>query len=183
MVFFIFKLIVIIFNFFAMFFIKGEILTPMELFQVNNERKKYTYKIYKFFDYIRFCINWNMFSGLGMDFIDIKITAKTKNGKEDIWYLRRDKKIGLLELNSDHTRVTLSFRYSREGIFFFHKYLIKSLKDFYLKQNDIFLYLKVEKNFYSSFENDEILKSRLKPTYSEILFEWNGVYNVNTGYL
>jgi hypothetical protein len=183
MIFLIFKIIVIIFNFFGIIFIKGEILTPMDIFKINDKRKFYISKIYRFFEYIRYYINWNMFSGLGDNFIDIKITTKTKNGKQDIWYLRKDKNIGSFKLNSNNTRVTLSFRYNIDGYLFFHEYLIEMLKYFYFKQNDVFLYLKVERNFYSSFENRDIVESRSKPIGSEVLFEWNGVYNANTGYL
>ena len=155
----------------------------MQILKINNQNNNYIINIYKFFEKIRFYINWTMFHGLGDAFIDIKITTKTKHGKQDIWHLRKDKKIGLIELNSNNTRVTLSFRYNWDGNFFFHQYLIESLKDFYFKQNDVFLYLKVERNFYSSFENKDIVESRSKPISSEVLFEWNGVYNVNTGYL
>lgn len=181
MIFFIFKLLIIVFNFFGIIFIKGSILTPMDFFK--NKKIFCIHKIYRFFEQIRFCIHWSMFNELSEFFVDVKITAKTKNGKEDIWYLRKDKKIGPIELNSNNTRVTLSFRYNLDGFLFFHFYLIEALKGFYLKQNDIFLYLKVERTHYSSFENNEIIESRLKPTYSEILFEWNGIHNVNTGYL
>ena len=139
MIFFIFKLLIIVFNFFGIIFIKGSISTPMDFFK--NKKIFCIHKIYRFFEQIRFYIHWSMFNELSEFFVDVKITAKTKNGKEDIWYLRKDKKIGPIELNSNNTRVTLSFRYNLDGFLFFHFYLIEALKGFYLKQNDIFLYL------------------------------------------
>jgi hypothetical protein len=146
------------------------------------------FKINRFFDTIRFWINWGMFTQLNDYFVDIKITAKTKNGKEDIWYLRRDEKIGEINIHSNNSRVTLSFRYLQEGQYFFNDYLVESFKNFYLKQGDIFLNLKIERVWYSSFENKDVTESRSKPIYQsgwepKIIFEWNGVYNVNTGYL
>ena len=87
MIFLVFKLIIIIFNFLGIFFIKGEILTPMQILKINNQNNNYIINIYKFFEKIRFYINWTMFHGLGDAFIDIKITTKTKHGKQDIWHL------------------------------------------------------------------------------------------------
>jgi hypothetical protein len=127
--------------------------------------------------------NWDMFTTHTENFYDIKITAETASGKKDVWYLNKDKQIGLFKINSKMSMNFFSFNYPGCVKNFFKDYLIESLKKFYKDKNEIFLYLKIEMILYSSFEDKETIELRLKPIKTEIDFEWFGVYNVNTGYL
>jgi hypothetical protein len=181
--FILFKMLFASFHMFFIFCVRGQILEPFEILKNNQKTSHIFRKFYRFADASRLWIYWGMFTGLNEYFHDIKITARTASGKEDIWYLMKDKKIGSLTIHSKRCRNHLAFRYGSYSTHFMNDFLVESLKKFYKNKNEIFIYLKIEKIDYHSLENKNIVQERLNPLKSEIIFEWFGVHNVNTGYL
>jgi len=182
--FLIFKIIFILFNLFSWICINGEIIGPLEIIKFDkNEKGKFIYKkIEQFIDLLELSTTSNMFDIIGDSFTDIKITAQTAQSK-NIWYLKENKEIGLIKINSKRARYSLAVKYLFLDLKFINNYFLKSLKEFYKNKNEILLYLKIEEVTYSSFEAKETVEKRLKPLHFNIIFEWFGVYNANTGYM
>lgn len=120
----------------------------------------------------RFFSSFGLFLGMDHKFHDIKIVANgTKT--EEIWYLRRDRKIGNLDLKPHMIRQALAFNYSsHEYDKFMNIFFKDKIEEYFLNKNEKLLSLKIFVGIYSSYEDDFLLKNYLKPIEERNIFNW-----------
>ena len=165
----IFKVILI--TIYLLFFIKNivSILLSKDYEMIN----KIIQKENKFIKRSRFFSTFGVFLGMSQEFTDIKLVANSFK-KNEIWYLRRDKKIGNLLLRPHFVRQIMAFNYVGYN---FQKYMNdffrKKIEEYYAISNDQLISFKIFQCTYSSFSNDLLIKNRSNPIKEELLFSWN----------
>jgi hypothetical protein len=164
--FFIIQTCVSIFLLFILICMRGSVETPVyTLLKLRNT------KFDKFLSKIRFFVPWGLFCGMNDEFFDIKITAASDKSL-DIWFLRKDKKIGNYVFYTDLTSLTLTFYYKSKFKNFLNKFVHDEIISFYHKKNEICNSILIEELWYKSTDILSI-KERQNPINKYKLYEYH----------
>ena len=127
-------------------------------------------KFNKIITQLRFYIPWSLFCGMDETFMDIKIISHSEKSS-NIWFLRRDKRVGNYSFNSDLSSLTLTFYYKNLFYRFLNNFFMQEIKEFYHKNNEICNEISIEIHWFSSLNEDSI-NNRASAIKIEPIFNW-----------
>jgi len=163
--FFYLQIVVSIIMLFVLFFMRGGLENPIySLLKLDNT------KFNKIITKLRLYVPWNLFSGMDESFMDIKIISHSEKSS-NIWFLRRDKRIGNYSFNTDLSSLTLTFYYKRLFYGFLNNFFMQEIKEFYHKNNEVCNSISIEVHWFSSLNEDSI-NDRIGAINIEPIFNW-----------
>jgi hypothetical protein len=104
------------------------------------------------------------------NFMDIKIISHSDKSS-NIWFLRRDKRVGNYSFYTDLSSLTLTFYYKELFDGFLNNFFLQEIKEFYRQNNEICNSIVIEKHWFSSF-SEESVNNRTSAIKIEPILNW-----------
>ena len=156
---------IVIVMIFILFFMRGGLENPIySIFKLDNT------KFNEIVTQLRFYIPWGLFCGMNENFMDIKIISHSDKSS-NIWFLRRDKRVGNYSFYTDLSSLTLTFYYKELFYGFLNNFFLQEIKEFYRQNNEICKSIVIEKHWFSSF-SEESINNRASAIKIEPILNW-----------